>query len=262
MTNPFSLQGKLILITGASSGIGRQCAISCTEAGAKVIALGRNEKELAITKDSCQSGTVSTISYDFNNIEGIPNLIDSIVVKFGKIDGLICSAGIEKTLPVKSLKIADFENLYRINTISPIELLKQCTIKDRYNEGMKIVFISSITSVVGRKAVSAYAASKGALVSACKSIALELSSKGININCISPGTILTPMMQKVLNGLPEEVKKQRISEFPLGIGEMKDVAYGCIYLLSDAARWITGINLIIDGDEDIQYVIDNFRQCI
>ena len=112
---------------------------------------------------------------------------------------------------------------------------------------MKIVFISSITSVVGRKAVSAYAASKGALVSACKSIALELSSKGININCISPGTILTPMMQKVLNGLPEEVKKQRISEFPLGIGEMKDVAYGCIYLLSDAARWITGINLIIDG---------------
>lgn len=110
-----------------------------------------------------------------------------------------------------------------------------------------MVLISSILSVVGRGGVSAYAASKGAMVSAVKSMALELAQKKICINCISPGTIRTPLMERFLSSLSEEEYKKRISGFPLGLGEVTDVSQACLFLLSDASRWITGQNIVVDG---------------
>ena len=165
----------------------------------------------------------------------------------GKLDGFIHAAGIEKTLPVKLLSIDDYETLFRVNTLSAFEFIRCFSNKKFFNDNGHIVLLSSITSIIGRGGVAAYAASKGAMVSAVRSMALELARKGICINCVSPGTILTPMMQDFLSTLSEEDYKKRIDGFPLGLGEVTDVSQLCLFLLSNASRWITGQNIVIDG---------------
>jgi NAD(P)-dependent dehydrogenase (short-subunit alcohol dehydrogenase family) len=131
--------------------------------------------------------------------------------------------------------------------LSAFEIIKYLSNKKYRNDYTKIVLISSITSVIGRPGTLAYASSKGALVSAVKTLALELASKHININCISPGTIMTPMMEQFMSTLTENEREARLSGFPLGIGYATDISYTSVFLLSDAARWITGQNIIVDG---------------
>ena len=244
MYNPFSLEGKTILITGASSGIGAQCAIDCSKMGAKVVLLARNEERLQNIIENC-NGTY--YSFDLNNLEGIKELILKIVKENGPLDGFIHAAGIEKTLPIKNLKVADYESINRVNVLSAYEILKYITNKKYKGPILRIVLIASITSVIGRVGTLAYSSSKGALVSGVKTLAAELAPKDININCVSPGTILTPLMQEFMASLTEEEREKRIQGFPLGLGKPEDISQACIFLLSDAARWITGQNIIVDG---------------
>ena len=245
--NPFSLIGKNILITGASSGIGRQCAISCSQMGARVVLVARNEERLKETLSMMDGNEHSYYSADLNDIDSIKELVSVITSNIGKLDGYIHAAGIEKTLPVKLLSTEDYENVFKVNTLSAFEFIRMFSNKKYFNDKGHIVLISSITSVIGRSGVAAYAASKGAMISAVRTIALELSKKHISINCVSPGTVLTPLMENFLSTLSEEDYKKRISGFPLGIGEPEDVANTCVFLLSDASRWITGQNIIVDG---------------
>lgn len=245
--NPFSLEGKNILITGASSGIGRQCAISCSQMGARVTLVARNEERLKETLEQMEGeGHIYRI-YDLEDIENISALVEEIVTNFGKIDGFIHAAGIEKTAPIKLLVPKDYEHIFKVNSLSAFEFVHQFSNKKYFNDGGHIVLISSITAVIGRGGVAAYAASKGAMVSAVHSMALEFAKKRICINCVSPGTVLTPLMQNFLSTLSEKDYQKRIDGFPLGLGETEDVANACIYLLSDASRWVTGQNLIVDG---------------
>ncbi len=244
MNNPFSLESKTILITGASSGIGKQCAEDCYKLGAKVILLARNEQALKTISKECNG---VYYSYDLNNLEGIKALIQQIVLENGPLDGFIHAAGIEKTLPLKNLKPDDYESVYRVNVLSAYEILKHITNKKFRNEHLKIVLIASITSVIGRAGTLAYSSSKGALVSGVKALAVELAPKNITINCVSPGTILTPMMKSFFETLTDEERQKRIQGFPLGLGIPSDISYTCIFLLSNAGRWITGQNFIIDG---------------
>lgn len=186
-------------------------------------------------------------SFDLDQIDGISELISDIVDKYGKFDGFIHAAGIEVTNPVKLSKTTDYESLFRVNSLSAFEIVKNlCGIKT-FNKGGSIVLISSISGVIARKGLCAYAASKGALMSAARVMALEMASREVRVNTLSPGTILTPMMQKALDAMSDEDKKKRIAGFPLGLGETTDVSNACIFLLSDASRWITGQNLIVDG---------------
>lgn len=247
MMNPFSLEGKTIVITGASSGIGRQCAIDCSKMGAKVVLIARNEERLRETLQLLNGSNHFHYLFDLNNIVEIKELIIAITERVGKIDGFIHAAGIEKTLPVKLLTSEDYENVFKVNTLSAFEFIHFFSNKKYFNDKGHIVLISSITSVIGRSGVAAYAASKGAMVSATRSMALELAKKDICINCISPGTILTPLMQRFLSTLTEEESKKRIGGFPLGLGNPEDVSHTCVFLLSDASRWITGQNIIVDG---------------
>lgn len=244
--NPFSLEGKTILVTGASSGIGRQCAIDCAKMGAKVVAVGRNQERLDEVVSAMEGNGVS-YSFDLANIDGIKELVAMIVEKNGKLDGFIHAAGIEITSPVKLSKFEEYETLFRVNCLSAFEIVKNlCGIKT-FNKGGSIVLISSISGVIARNGLSAYAASKGALMSAARVMALEMASRSVRVNTISPGTILTPMMQKAINAMSEEDKKKRIEGFPLGLGQTTDISNACIYLLSDASRWVTGSNLVVDG---------------
>lgn len=245
--NPFSLENKHIVITGASSGIGRQCAISCSKMGAKVTLIGRNVERLQETCDLMEGDGHFVFSFDVTQVNLIKDLIELIVNKVGKIDGFIHAAGIEKTLPLKILSIDDYESLFKVNALSSFEFIHQFSNKKFFNNGGHIVLISSITSIIGRGGLAAYSASKGAMVSAVKSMAIELAKKNITINCISPGTILTPLMENFLKTLSDEEYKNRVAGFPLGLGHVDDVANACIYLLSDASRWVTGQNLIVDG---------------
>lgn len=244
--NPFSLEGKTILVTGASSGIGRQCAIDCSKMGATVIAVGRDQERLGRVVDE-MGGSGFSYSFDLNDLDGIKDLISAIVDKFGKLDGFIHAAGIEVTNPVKLSKPDDFESLYKVNCLSAFEIVKNlCGIKT-FNKGGSIVLISSISGVIARKGLCAYSASKGALMSAARVMALEMAPREVRVNTISPGTILTPMMQKALDTMNEEDRRKRIDGFPLGLGKTSDISNACIYLLSDASRWVTGQNIIVDG---------------
>lgn len=252
MFKPFSLEKKTIIVTGASSGIGRQCAIDCSKMGAKVILIGRNQKRLDETLSMLDNNIHQTYSYDLTQIDGIKKLVNEIVYSNGKINGLIHAAGIEITKPLKLLEPNDYEVIYRTNNLSGFELVRQLSSIKNMDKGGSIIFISSITAIIGRAGVAAYAASKGALISATRSYALELAKRNIRINCISPGTILTPMMQNYLKDIDEESYKKRVEGFPLGLGETTDISLASIFLLSNASRWITGQNFIIDGGYTIK----------
>lgn len=247
MFNPFSLDGKIVLITGASSGIGRQCAIDCSKMGAKVILVARNEDRLNETLSLMDGDGHLICSYDLANLNGIGNLVSEVVSKVGKINGFIHAAGIEMTKPIKLLSVEDYEQVFKINSLSGFEFVHHLANIKNMEKCGAIVLIASITGVIGRGCVSAYAASKGAIISACRTMALEFSKKEIRVNCISPGTILTPLMQNYLATLDEDAKAKRVDGFPLGLGKTTDISNACVYLLSDASRWVTGQNLVVDG---------------
>ena len=250
--NPFSLSGKKILITGASSGIGRQCAINCSKMGAVVALVGRDENRLQETLVQMEGEGHLICPTDLTLLENIKPLVQDIVAKLGPFDGFIHSAGIEKTLPVKSLKPSDYEEIFKVNALSAFEIVRNLSSSKSLNQGGSIVLISSITSVIGRVGVSAYAASKGAIVSAVKSMALEFAKRNVRINAVSPGTVLTPLMNSYLSQISKEERQKRVEGFPLGLGEPADVANACIYLLSEASRWVTGQNIVIDGGYTVQ----------
>lgn len=245
--NPFDLTGKTIVVTGASSGIGRQCAIDCSRMGAKMILMGRNEERLQETVSLLNGSGHLMITADLNNIDYLIPLLTKCIKEGGPIDGFIHSAGIEKTLLLRNLKPHDYIEIYNTNFVSAVEILKTISKKGNFTSGCKVVFISSITALIARVGTLAYTASKGALSAATRELAVELAPKGINVNCVLPGTIMTPMMEKVLNEMDDKERAKRIEGFPLGIGKPEDISTVCIFLLSDAARWITGQNIVVDG---------------
>lgn len=247
MYNPFTLEGKTIVITGASSGIGRQCAIDCAKMGARIIIIGRNEERLNETSKLLEGVNHISLVADIINFKEFDIILSECLSKIGPINGFIHAAGIEKTLLLRNLKPNDFIDIYTTNLISGINILKAISKKNNHTNDCKAVFISSITASVARVGTLAYTASKGAIVSAVRELAIELAPKGINVNCISPGTVLTPMMENFLSTLSDEDRAKRLEGFPIGVGKPKDISLACVFLLSDAARWITGQNIIIDG---------------
>jgi NAD(P)-dependent dehydrogenase (short-subunit alcohol dehydrogenase family) len=242
------LKNKLIIIIGASSGIGRQCAITCSRLGASIVLIGRDKTKLQSVFSELENGNHSYFPIDITQYHELENLISQIVKKHGKISGLVYSAGIEITLPLKSMNPELYEKLFSVNVIAGFELAKYIVNKKNINEqGASLIFISSVMSILGQSAKIAYCSSKGALIAGIKAMALELASKKIRVNSISPGIVDTPMVKEMFKTIPEEAQKTIIEMHPLGIGKPEDIADVCAFLLSDKARWITGTNLIIDG---------------
>ena len=251
-TNPFSLEGKTVVVTGASSGIGRACAITCSQMGAKVVLMARNEQRLAETLSQMEGEGHLSVSIDLTDFVHLKECVEGVVAEVGAVDGLVHAAGIEMTKPVKLLTAQDYEEVYRTNAVSGFEIVRHLSARKNMNSGGSIVLISSISGVIGRKGVAAYAASKGAMQSASRAMALELSKRKIRVNCISPGTVMTPMVRNFLNTLEDDARARRMEGFPLGMGEPSDIANACVFLLSDASRWVTGQNLIVDGGYTIK----------
>ena len=242
MNNPFSLEGKMILVTGASSGIGRCVAIECSKMGARMVITGRNKERLDETFGQLQGEGHISIAADMTRYEDVVRIVDNVPV----LDGVSHNAGITKVVMVKHLQSSDLNNILNTNTISPI-LLTQLLVKNRkINRDSSIVFTSSLSgNYCVHYGESMYAASKGAISGFAKGAALDLSRSRIRVNCVCPGIVRTNIFSGVLTEEELEAKQQY---FPLRrFGEPTDVAYAIIYFLSDAACWVTGAELKIDG---------------
>jgi NAD(P)-dependent dehydrogenase (short-subunit alcohol dehydrogenase family) len=244
----FSLKEKNILITGASSGIGKQCALTFSKLGANVILVARNEERLKNTFNAMKKGNHLLFSQDITEYEKLEELVSKSVEKAGKISGFVHSAGIETTLPMRNTETSNYENLFSINVIAGFELARIISKKKHLvNNGSSFVFISSVMGFLGQAGKIAYCSSKGSLISGAKAMALELISKNVRVNCISPGMIQTELLNKMFGKISEESISEIKKMHPLGLGKPEYIANACVFLLSDASRWITGTNLIVDG---------------
>lgn len=242
MYNPFTLEGKTILVTGASSGIGRAVAIECSKMGAKVIVTARNEERLKETLAMLEGEGHELRLCDLAD----NGQIDSLVASLPALQGLVNNAGITKMLPVQFIKPDVMRNIVEVNAEAPISLLQRLLKKKRLDKGASVIFTSSI-SALGAAATgnSIYAASKGMISSFIRVAALELAPKKIRVNAVCPGMINTKM---IANDLITEQEDSQIAAYPLKrYGEPADVALAMVYLLSDASSWVTGTNLVIDG---------------
>ncbi|MDR0865173.1 MAG: SDR family oxidoreductase [Candidatus Symbiothrix sp.] len=246
--NPFSLKDKTILVTGASSGIGRAIAIVCSQMGVNLILTGRNEDKLKDTLSRCEGTNHNYLLADLNKKEEIESLVEQLP----KLDGFVNSAGIVKTLLLTFMELNDINEILQTNSISVMNLTRLLIINKKFNKESSIVYISSINgnncSVIGN---SAYSASKAMLNGFMKAIALELASKKIRVNCVNPAMIETDILKNSFVDA-EDIKKDKL-KYPLKrYGKPEEVAYAVVYLLSDAAQWITGSSLVIDGGYTIQ----------
>lgn len=247
MYNLIDLSNKHIVITGASSGIGREIAILVNKLGAKVSLIGRKKDSLKSLIRDLQGEENQFYEFDVTNYIEIDNLISRIVATNGLIDGFVHSAGIEMTRPLKMLKVEHYREVFDINTISALEITKSITKNSNISTNASIIYISSIVGILGQPGKTAYSASKGALIAAAKCLALELAPKGIRINTILPALVETDMSSKVLASLSEEGKNNILKMHPLGFGRPIDIANSAAFLLSSAASWITGSEFLIDG---------------
>ena len=243
MNNPFSLEGKVILVTGASSGIGRSIAIECSNLGAQLIITARNKERLQQTFDKLQGENHSQFIADLTLSEGI----EALTCILPKLDGVVNVAGIANPKPFQFMNRDELDLIMNINFYAPSLLTNLIIRKKLLNKNSSIVFISSISGTVcSQIGGSSYSASKGALNGLLKVIALELAAKRIRVNAVIPGMVDTGIFEN--SAITEQDLIEDRKKYPLGrYGKPEDVAYAVIYLLSDASTWVTGTNLLIDG---------------
>lgn len=240
--NPFSLEGKTILITGASSGIGRATAIECSKLGAKCVITGRNAERLQETFDQLEGEGHLQIIADLSTQEGI----DILVSKVPFLDGVVNNAGIGKNKLVSFIKQEDLSSIFQTNTFAPIMVIKALLKTKKLKKGCSLTFTSSIASLSSDLSNGIYGASKAALSAYVRYCARELADKKIRANAILPGMIET----KLIHGgaVSEEELAKDMQRYPLKrYGRPEDVAWAIIYLLSDASAWVTGTSMVVDG---------------
>lgn len=240
---PFSLEGKRILITGASSGIGRGVAIACAAAGASCILVARNEERLAEVKLACGMGDHQIEVVDVTDMEAVKALVERVSV----LDGLVQCAGIgDNHTPLKFITPEFFDKIIGVNLKAPVLLLAMLEKKKKLNRGGSVVLMSSIASFCATVAHSLYGASKGAIHAFVQGAAMDLAPKKIRVNAIAPGMVNTPLI--AFSALTEEQRKANEAQYPLKrYGEPADIANATVYLLSEASSWVTGQQFVIDG---------------
>ncbi len=239
--NPFSLDGKTILVTGASSGIGKAIAVECSKMGANIIITARSRDRL---QETFLALDAAKTNYQFEADLTLGDDIEKLVSLLPSLDGVVHCAAVIKKLPLKFISEKVLQQIMSANLFAPAILSQQIIKKKLLNNKGSVVFISSIAATVASLGNIMYMASKGAVNSLARGMALELSEKGIRVNCIEPALIKT----NLTNVLTQEDLANYEKKFPLGrFGNPEEVAYAAIYLLSDATEWMTGSTIKIDG---------------
>ncbi|MBN9295280.1 MAG: SDR family oxidoreductase [Flavobacteriia bacterium] len=243
MITPFLLENKTILVTGATSGIGRCIVELIISMKGKVIATGRNSSILKELENRYSSEKVTVVSADLTKEKELIQLVESSP----SIDGVVYSAGIVNSQPIRYLSRQKLEETMVINFYVPVELIGSLDRAKKINKKASFVFISSVSSLHPHKGGTSYSASKASLDAFVKVLALEYAHRGIRANSISPGMVKTPLYEQARELAGHTSMNEHLSQYPLGIGEPEDVANAVVYLLSDASRWMTGSTITLDG---------------
>jgi NAD(P)-dependent dehydrogenase (short-subunit alcohol dehydrogenase family) len=240
------LKGRKILVTGASSGIGRETCITIAREGGIIIAVARREhllKELiAELNETIDSGHVYKVC-DITNDEQLSDLVSSIE----NLDGVVHSAGIVFPMPIKFIRKKHLEKVWSLNTFAPIELTSLLLSKKLINEGASILFLSSISTKHPYFGGAVYVSSKAALEAYSRNLALEMASKKVRSNVLSPALVKTAIFEQTVEASDTERLAEYESQYPFGFGTPEDIANAILFFLSNESRWITGQNLVMDG---------------
>lgn len=251
MLNPMDMTGKTVLVTGASSGIGRAVCVTLSQLGAKVVMVARREEQLLETCNMLEGSHHVYYPYDLQQLDGIGALVKQIVQDNGKLDGLVYSAGIYEMVPLSTLKPEIIQRLMAVNVDAFIEIMRIFQKKSYSNESSSVVAVSSIASIVqgGGKAMVAYATSKAALEGAVRSMATELGMmKGVRVNAVCPAWTDTHMYQSTIQKqMDVNVENNGMERQFLGIIEPKEISMVVAFLLSPALSHITGQCIVVDG---------------
>lgn len=247
----FRLDDRVILITGATSGVGRGIALACAESGATVVAIGRNPQKLESLYSQLKAISDKPHCcepFDVTDFEKIPTFVAKIVDKCGKIGGYVHSAGVAKTIPIRMMDAKIYHDVFDVNIIAGYEFIKELSNRKNVAENASYLFIASISAIKGEAGLLAYSSSKGALLAGIKSMAVELSGKHIRVNALIPAHMVdTEMGTATLRDLPAEAVERLEQKHLLGFGKVDDITGPAVFLLSTASKWITGSALIVDG---------------
>lgn len=248
MIHPLDMTGRTVLVTGASSGIGRETSILLAELGARVILVGRDAGRLQATADRTGAQAARVEPFDLNQLDEIPAWMKRVAATAGLIDGVVHCAGLQQTLPLRQVTAEAIESHLRVNVSAAIALAKGFRQKGvRSEAGGSLVLISSVMGMVGSPGRSVYSAGKGAIVGLTRSLALELARDGIRVNCVAPAFVKGEMLDELAAVLGAEPVAAIEARHPLGFGQPRDVANSIAFLLAGTARWITGSTLVVDG---------------
>ncbi len=245
--NPMNLGGRVVLVTGASSGIGRATSVLLSRLGARLAICARDEGRLTETLGMLEGTGHLTFPFDLMRTDDIPGWVRSVVEEIGCLDGLVHCAGIHGILTIRAANAEKIETMMRVNVLSALLLARGICEPGCRGTKASIVFVSSVAAISGSPALSVYASSKAALLGITKSLAAELARDGIRVNCVTSGMVRSELTNRLEEQLLPSQFEAIESRHPLGIGSPDDVANAIAFLVADTGRWITGTSLVVDG---------------